>query len=347
MPTIKDVARQAGVSIATVSYVLNNRNDMVGEQTRQHVLEVARQLGYKANVTARNLQASRTSLIGYAWHLNPDDQPNLVMDQFIYHLAQAAEAAGYHLLTFTHPDRDPIAVYAELIQSGRIDGFVLAGTEHDDPRIRFLIDEKFPFVSFGRANPAWDFHWVDTDGCAGMRAATEYLLENGHTRIAFLGWPQDSLTGNYRLAGYFEALAAAGIAPREDYVIHNDYARNSIEKAFDRWAALPAAERPTALVAVSDYVAVAAMRAAEQYGHRVGETISVVGFDDAPFVRYLQPRLTTLRQPFAAISACLVGMLDTLVRGESPAQRTHLFTPELIIRESSAPLAGGAVHRQR
>jgi DNA-binding LacI/PurR family transcriptional regulator len=341
MPTIKDVAKTAGVSIATVSYVLNNRNDMVGEQTRQHVLEVARQLGYTPNIIARNLQSSRTSLLGYAWHINPSDQPNLVMDQFIYHLAHAAEGQNYHLLTFTHPNNDPIGMYDDLIQSGRVDGFVVSGTQYDDPRIKNLIRQKFPFVSFGRSNPDWEFNWVDTDGQAGMRVATDYLLEIGHRRIAFLGWPRESLTGNHRLAGYAESLTRAGLPVRDDYVIHNDYARNSIEKAFSAWLELDGDEQPTAIVAVSDYVAVAAMRAAEQFGFRVGETMSIVGFDDAPFVRFLQPGLTTLRQPLAQITQRLVAQLSALIRGEADDVINHLVTPELIIRGSTGPHQGG------
>jgi len=337
VPTIKDVAKKAGVSIATVSYVLNNRNDMVGEQTRQHVLEIARDLGYKANIVARNLQSSRTNLIAYAWHTNPSDLPNLVMDQFIYHLAQAAESANYHLLTFTHPNDDPISVYAELIQSGRVDGFVIADTKHDDPRIKYLIDNEFPFVSFGRANPAWDFHWIDTDGEAGMRMATEYLIEIGHRRIAFLGWPPDSLTGNYRLAGYTTAMHDAGLNLREDYIVHNDYAHNSIERAFANWVSFPSADQPTAIIAVSDFVAVAAMRVAEQYGFRVGETISIVGFDDAPFVSYLEPGLTTVRQPLAMISEHLVTQLNDLIQDIRPQSSNFLVQPELVIRGSTAP----------
>lgn len=337
MPTIKDVAREAGVSIATVSYVLNNRHDMVGEQTRQHVLDIAAQLGYRPNIVARNLQASRTSLIGYAWHTHPSDHPHSVMDQFIYHLAQAAESHNYHLLTFTHPHDDPIGVYADLIKSGRVDGFALAETTHNDPRIAYLIEQKFPFVSFGRTNPDWDFHWLDTDGRAGMRLATDYLISLGHQRIAFLGWPVDSLSGNDRLTGYIEALQAGGLAVREDYILHNDYAQNSIERIFTYWQSLPMVDRPTAIVAISDHIAATAMRTAERFGLRIGENLSLIGFDDAPFVRYLRPELTTVRQQFALTTSLLMSRLDALIQGQVPQHKTELIEPELVIRESTAP----------
>jgi LacI family transcriptional regulator len=166
MPTIKDVAREAGVSIATVSYVLNNKSAFFSEGTRQQVLEAVERIGYSPNVTARNLKASETRLIGYAWHEVPYGQVNSVLDHFTYALAQAAEAAGYHVLTFTHPLHDPIPVYEDLIKTQRVDGFVLAGTIAGDERIRYLMEQGFPFVSFGRSNPGWTFPWVDTEGSA-------------------------------------------------------------------------------------------------------------------------------------------------------------------------------------
>src|SRR5690606_15182032 len=207
MPTIKDVAREAGVSIATVSYVLNKKAVAVSPETRRRVLEAARRIGYRANVTARNLRSSETRLIGYAWYEPPPyDAPfgrlNPILDCFAFYLARSAEQAGYHLLTFTYPPDDPTPTYDELIRMWRVDAFVLTGTVDNDPRVRFLLDQAFPFVSFGRSTEAWDFPWVDTDGRAGVRAGVEYLISLGHRRIAILGWPEDSLSGNFRLAGY-------------------------------------------------------------------------------------------------------------------------------------------------
>lgn len=336
MPTIKDVAKEAGVSIATVSYVLNNRKDMVSDKTRAHVLETAKKLGYRPNIIARNLQSSRTKLIGYAWHVNPLDQPTSVMDQFIYTLAQAVEALGYHLLTFTYKSEDPVALYEDLIRSGRVDGFVVADTVTNDPRVRYLIEQDFPFVAFGRANEAWDFDWVDTDGEAGMAEATRYLLGLGHQRIAFLGWPSDSLSGNYRLQGFLQTMNAAGLNVPETFIIHNDYANNSLIKAYQTWQRLPKEQRPTALLCVSDFVAVNAMQTAEQFGYRVGENLAVVGFDDAPFVRYLQPGLSTMSQPFRYICDLLIERLDKLILEGGTERLQELVKPQLVIRGSSA-----------
>ena len=121
----------------------------------------------------------------------------------------------------------------------------------------------------------------------------------------------------------------------DDYIIYNDYAKNSIENAFNHWATLPKNQHPTAIVAVADYVAVAAMRTAEKFGFEIGKTLSIVGFDDAPFVRYLQPGLTTLQQPLAEIARTMVEMIDLLIAGEAPEHSQQLFTPRLVIRGSS------------
>lgn len=335
MPTIRDVAKEANVSIATVSYVLNNRQDMVGEKTRLHVLKIAQALGYRPNVIAQNLRASQTRLIGYAWHQNYSHRPNLIMDQFIYQLARASEACHYHLLTFTHAGSNPIAVYQELIRSGRVDGFILSETTLDDSRIHFLMNEGFPFVSFGRSNPDWNFHWVDTDGYQGVRDATDYFIKAGHERIAFLGWPSDSLTGNYRLSGYYAAMEAAGLPTPAYLVMQDDYANYQVDGRFAEWDKYPPSERPTAIIAITDYVAVAAIRSAERFGYVIGETLSIIGFDDSPVAIHIRPRLSTIRQPFEDIAEVLVSTLDGLVKGETLPWLSELFAPQLIIRESS------------
>jgi DNA-binding LacI/PurR family transcriptional regulator len=337
MPTIKDVAREAGVSIATVSYVLNNKDAGITDSTRQQVLEAVRRVGYTPNVTARNLKASRSRLIGYAWHEVPLGQVNSVLDRFAYYLAQAAEASGYHMLTFTHPPGDPVEVYSDLIRTGRVDAFVLSDTNADDPRIRFLIDQDFPFVSFGRANPTWDFCWVDTDGTAGVRQAVDYLIELGHRRIAMVAWPEDSLVGENRLAGYRDALASAGIPLRPAYIFRGEYDIQTGHNAVIYWSQLPPDERPTAIVTVTDLIAIGVINEAERQGLVVGDTLSVIGYDDVPLTQYLRPALTTIQQPIPEIGRQLIQMLEIILAREPLAQRNVLFAPSLIIRDSVGP----------
>jgi len=341
VPTIKDVAKRAGVSIATVSYALNDKLDMVSEDTRQQVLSTAREMGYRPNVTARNLQAKSTGLIGYAWHIAPEElESSPMMAQFMFHLAQAVETAGYHMLTFTHPADEPVDVYDDLIRSGRLDGFVLAETRQSDPRVAFLLEWKIPFVCFGRTGNEWQFPWVDTDGRAGMRQAVEYLAALGHRRIAFLGWPPDSLSGDDRLAGYLQGMRALDLPIDAALLIRSDYPDGEIDRILQSWRQSPPEFRPTAVIVVADYIAIAVLRAAERHGFRIGETLSVVGFDGLPIGQIIRPALTTLKQPMQTISKALLDLFQGAVNGKVAHPQSRLIKPELVIRDSSgAPQA--------
>lgn len=337
MPTIKDVAREAGVSIATVSYVLNNKDTFVSKETRRQVLEAIERIGYTPNVTARNLKASQTRLIGYAWHEVPLDEVNSLLDRFTYYLARAAEAAGYHMLTFTHLADRPLPVYDELIRTQRVDAFVLADTVRDDQRIQFLMDVDFPFVSFGRSNPEWDFPWVDTDGRAGMRAATDYLIELGHHRIGMVAWPEESISGSFRVQGYLDGLAAAGIPFRQDYLKRVVDSEGAGRAALAEWLELPLDEQPTAVITITDLMAIGVLNEAERRGLVVGRDLSVIGHDDTPLGQYLRPALTTIRQPIVEVGQAIMNQLESVLNKTRPAHPRQLVTPRLIVRDSCGP----------
>ncbi len=335
MATIKDVAKAAGVSTATVSYVLNN-SAPISEQTRQRVLEAVARLGYRPSITARNLQASESRIVGYSWHSKDAAAGlNFILARFIHCVATTVEAHNYHLLTFTQEGANILDVYAELIETGRVDGFVLSETNLNDPRIHFLINAKFPFVAFGRANPDWDFPYVDVDGEKGMRKATEHLLALGHRRIAFLGWPEGSIAGDTRYAGYCAALQSAGIDVDPQLV------RRGQEGAGEGWRlahellSLPQKARPTAIVAVSDMVAIGAMNALQQQGVQVGRDMAVIGFDNVPLAEYLHPPLSSVSQPIEELAQTLIHILMCELNGEPCPKRQVLVEPELVIRESS------------
>ena len=308
---------------------------MIAEATRTHILQTAERLGYRANTTARNLQSSRTGLIGYAWHAAlSDSQPHFILDRFIYHLAYAAERFGFHLLTFTQPPDHPIMTYQELTGSRRVDGFILAETRYDDPRIAMLMQNDVPFTCFGRSTTEWDFAYVDTDGEYGMHEATRHLLDNGHERLAFLGWTPASVSGAHRLRGFERALADASLGG-SGRIYQHEYTPDVLEGIIAAWATEPAAVRPTGVVAVSDLVAAQVIPIARRYGLEVGPKLALVGFDDIPTASYLQPSLTTVRQPLAKLAELAVcGLLAQFETPEQPYAQ-HVLTTELVVRESS------------
>jgi DNA-binding LacI/PurR family transcriptional regulator len=337
--TIKDVARRAGVSIATVSYVLNE-SASVSEATRARVLETVAELGYRPSAIARGLRARESRIIGYSWHRVPADRWHPILDRFLYSMTGAAEAQGYQILTFTSAlDSKPWRPYEELLLTGRVDGFILSDTERDDERIRYLLDRGFPFVAFGRANEEWDFPYVDVDGEAGIRQAVEHLVALAHRRIGLIAWPEPSLVGHYRHRGYVTALHSASISFDPAWVVRTEHTEAAGRQAMHALLSLPADSRPTAVIAVSDLMAIGAINAIYEAGLQPGQDIGVVGFDDIPTAQYFRPSLTTLRQPIAEVGERVVNMLLRLIRGEELAERTVLVAPKLIVRESSGHMA--------
>ncbi len=332
--TIKDVAQRANVSIATVSYAFNRR-DAISPETRARVFAAAEELGYRPNVMASSLRRQESRILGYSWHPLPKDHWHPVLDRFIYAMAAAAEARGYHILTFAGDSGDDVwQAYEALMLSQRVDGFVLSDTNEDDVRIRCLLERGFPFVAFGRANAAWDFPYVDVDGDAGAYAAVQYLLELGHRRIGFVTWPEGSLAGHHRYQGYRRALDDAGLEWDAAWLGRGENAEAEARAVTQQLLDLPADHRPTAIVAVSDLMALGVMRALYETGLRPGEDIAVVGYDDIPMAQYLQPPLSSVRQPIAEVGERVVEMLLRVIRGE-PLERHVLLEPELIVRASS------------
>jgi len=286
---------------------------------------------------ARNLRTQRSRMLGYSWAPSPPDQANPILDAFLQGMMEAAERASYHVLPFSHRQvTEHIATYRELLGTGRGDGFILSSVELNDPRIIFLLEQNVPFVAFGRSNPEWNYSYVDVDGAAGTRMATEHLLERGHRHIAALAWSPSSRVGNDRLSGYLSALDTAGISIEPEWIARGEGRVAFGHAATARWLELPVQQRPTAVVAFSDAMAIGAMRAAQERGLRVGTDFAVTGFDDAPMAQYLTPALTTVRQPIRAVGQQVISILVSLLAGVRPAEDRVVLQPQLIVRESSA-----------
>jgi DNA-binding LacI/PurR family transcriptional regulator len=333
--TLKEVAERAGVSYQTVSKVLN-RQGQVSRETEQRILEAVGELGYRPNQIARNMRAKRSFMIGYSWVPTTPNQVNHILDQFLSSMVLEAEAAGYHLLPFPFREGDAhVDDYRELINTGRVDGFVLSSVNYNEPRIEFLLEQKFPFVAFGRSNPELDFPYVDIDGANGLCQAVEYLISRSHRKIAVVGWPEDSRVGNERLRGYSEAMRDGDLDVCPEWVERGKGTFEFGREAALRLLALPDPLRPTAIVALNDTQAIGALHAAREHGMEVGKDISIIGFDDAPMSQFLLPPMTTVRQPIREAGRKCVEMLVTLMRGDSLLERQTLLQPELIIRASA------------
>jgi DNA-binding LacI/PurR family transcriptional regulator len=328
--TIRDVAALAGVSVGTVSYVLND-SPLIKPETRERVLQAIRDLDYRRNSIARGLKSNQSRLIGYAWHSAEDPiRRNALLDRFLYEIAEAAETLGYHILTFAQTDEASVQSYDELIQTARVDGFVLSDVVYDDPRVRHLRAAGVPFVAFGQTE---DRHcpWVDVDGRFGMRLAVEHLLRCGHRRIALLCWPGGMRFGDNRVWGYRDALHMAGIPTHPEWIGRT---RNAVDQALEATRGLLMAHpRPTAIACANDVMAIGAVRCLEELGLRAGADVAVTGYDDTPVAELLG--LTSVRQPTDVVAAKVIEMLIGEIEGTPVRQRSVVLEPSLVVRASS------------
>jgi DNA-binding LacI/PurR family transcriptional regulator len=331
--TIATVARHANVSRQTVSNVLNTP-ELVRDETRARVMAAIEELGYRANLAARQMRTGRSRLLGVRIDPAREGVEASVLDRFLHGLTESAAPAGYRVVLYSASDDEgEIATYDDLLGSYALDAFVLTHTHHDDKRTAWLRERDIPFTTFGRPWGAADRHsWVDIDGAAGTAAATAHLIAAGHRRIAFLGWPAGSGVGDDRRSGWETAMRAAGL-PADGLSVQCLDGVAEAEQQARTLAGRP--DPPTAAVCASDTLALGAWRL---------RTLAVVGFDDTPVAAAVG--LTTLRQPLAeAAAACVTILAERLgdtpaaERGAagSPEPATHrhiLLEPRLIVRDS-------------
>jgi DNA-binding LacI/PurR family transcriptional regulator len=331
--TLKQVAAHAEVSVQTVSNALNAPHRLRPD-TLERVNRSIELLNYRPNRNARSLRTSAVELIGYCVPSWPN-QTHLVMDQFLHQLCAAAETSGRHILLFTAPAAvDGMPTYDDLHARRLVDGFVLSQTETHDPRHGWLKDKQIPFVSFGRVwkQTTQPGPWVDVDGAAGSAMAVQHLYDTGRRRIAFLSWPKSSGLAEDRLAGWRGRCKELGL-PTGDLAVR--CGEDSIDEGARATAELLDSDRPPdGIVALSDILALGALRELGRRGLTPGVDVGVTGFDDSPLASVVSPGLTSLRQPMDRIAGELIDILTGTSNGV-PTER--LLQPELVIRGSSAP----------
>jgi DNA-binding LacI/PurR family transcriptional regulator len=325
--TLRSVAALAGVSKQTVSNVINSPQ-IVRPDTADRVNAAIAQLRYRPHRAAAQLRTRRSHILGLRTPHRPTDP---TFDRFLHGLASAAGAQDYRVMLYAaNDDQAEIGAYDELIGRWDIDGFILIGTHQDDERTSYLSEAGIPYVTFGRPWDDTGHHpWVDVDGAAGTRAATEHLISRGHRRIGFLGWQNRSGGGSDRLAGWAEALAVAGLPTLEPPETANDPRQGRVAAAqlLDR-------THPTAIVCASDVLALAASSEIAARGLTVGNQIAVTGFDDTDASQV--SGLTSLAPPLVEVAAhcarLIAGLLDTPGR---PPEHV-LLPPALMLRASSS-----------
>jgi LacI family transcriptional regulator, galactose operon repressor len=330
--TIREIADLAGVSIATVSRVLNGRDD-VSEETRELVQRIIRERGYTANRSARGLSAGRTGLVGVL-------VPLVYPAYFSAILAGAAEALYEQdlrlLLSPTQHLHDREVSLLDRLTHGMTDGALLVLPEESSEELEGMLDQGYRFVV---VDPRERLHErvpaVSAAHTSGADQAMRHLLGLGHRRIAALTGPIGWVATEDRRRGYHAALAAAGIMPDPELEVETDFEIGGGERATGQVLDLP--DAPTAIFAFNDNLAIGAIQAARARGLRVPGDLSVVGFDDVEHATVVTPKLTTIRQPLAEMGRMAVSMLSRLLeRQRFETLHVELGT-RLVVRESTAP----------
>ena len=333
--TLKDIARETGYSVTTVSRALNDYDD-VSAATKQLIRDAAQRLGYHPNVTAQHLQRRRTDTLGF---IIPTAGPRFsdpFFIEFLTGIGNEASTYGYDLLVSTRsPGPEEIDAYRRFVGGKRVDGLIIVRTRRQDPRIAYLLERHFPFVAFGRTDGDGEFPFVDEDGRAGIAQATQHLIDQGHRRIAFIAAAEYLMFAHERLAGYIETMRANGVQVDEGLILEGDLSQRSGRQATEHLLNLP--KPPTAIMANNDLMALGAMAAIQAHGLVVGRDIAVTGFDDIPLAEHSHPPLTTVRQPIYQIGKMVSQMLIRTICGEPLEEEHIILEPTLIIRASSAP----------
>lgn len=342
--TIYDVAKRAGVSTATVSKVLSN-TPYVSEATRAKVLQAVAELGYVPSLAARGLTKARTYLLALVIPYTSDylySDPHLL--ELIRGIEQETKAREYQLLLST-ADRKIAGAravesaaepYHRAVRSQYADGVIVVASSAFGGETPPPLAQQLPTVGIGY-HALGGRHTVHSDDRSGAAAATRHLLALGHRRIGVINAVPQITALVRRLEGHRLALAEAGVPWDPALMVWGDFSDDSGYRAVETLLALP--DRPSALFAFNDRMAMGAIKRLRDAGLRVPEDVAVVGFDDIPAAALFDPPLTTVRQPAQEMGATAARLLFDLIEGRPVDVEEVVLPTELVVRRSSSPTA--------
>jgi LacI family transcriptional regulator len=334
---LKELAGELGLSITTVSRALAGYSD-VSAATRQRVAEAAERLGYVPSRVGRMLVSGRTDFVGMVLPVRDGRMIDPFIGALVTGLSEGLVAHGRDLFIGAVPgNRSELDVIRHIVEGARADALVLFRIEVEDARVAYLIDRGFPFISHGRAlGESRPYLWFDTDGEAAFAEAVRLLLGLGHRDFALLTFEEPYSFAALRRRGAEAALAAAGLTLAPGAV--------AAVPMLDREAALAAARnilqsspRPTAILCVTDMLALTVLEAAQTLSVAVPADVSVIGFDDVPVSAYSTPPLSTFDQRARQSANLVADMIVAAIEGGSDAPTPRLVQAEFVARGSHGP----------
>lgn len=330
MATLEEVAQLSGVSRSTVSRVLNN-DPNVRETTRAKVLQIIEEQHFRPNLAARGLASGRTDVIGV---VIPVGLSLVFTDPFypllLQGIADASRARDrFVMLWLAEPEYERQTI-EQVVGRGVVDGVIVASGASEDPLVDSLLTTEKPFVMIGRHPSRSDVSFVDIENRDSARAITAHLLRLGARRVATISGPDDTIAGADRLAGFYDAMEDFGLAVDPALVVEADFSAQSGASAMLKLLE----QRPDAIVAANDTMAIAAIREIQRAGLSVPDDIAVTGFDDIPDAAQTDPPLTTVRQPIRRLGSTAANSLMDLVADAGKRVREVILPTELVVRDS-------------
>jgi LacI family transcriptional regulator len=329
---MKQVAERAGVSISTVSHVINNTR-VVSDDVRSRVMGIINEMRYVPSAVARSLKNDKTNTIGV---LVPNNS-NPYFAELVRWIEEAAFECGYHIiLCNAHGGAQKQTAYLRLLMERRIDGLMLVASGADDEQDLLLRHDSVPIIQLERALPGLDADLVLFGQEEGAYQATRHLIELGHRAIACVSGPADLPRSRERIGGFLRAMQEAGLDVPDGALLHVEFTSAGGHAAFG--SLLARAQRPSAVFVTSDLMAIGGLCAASSAGVRVPEQMSVVGFDDIGAALFASPPLTTIAPPKREMARQAIAQLIERIRGGHEPLRHIALASSLVVRASTAPL---------
>lgn len=335
-PTAKDVARLAGVSQSTVSRVLSgDPSPFFSKATRKRVMGAATELGYTPNPIARALRGKQTQMIGLIVRGMSDP----FFAELVSALSIQARELGYQMvLGHTHRDPSEVLQISRVLDTRHTDGVIILGDYKDDElAIREILDGRRAVVAMCRGEAQAGVITVNTDNRAGVWALLDHLTGLGHTRLAFI---EGDWMGDFkeRRKAFIDYLQGKGLELNPDWIPQDTDDSRGGYQAMRRLMALN--DRPTAILAADDIMAIGALKAAQEAGLQIPEQVSLTGFDGIEMTQFVSPALTTVRQPIEVMSQIALKRLLDLIEGKQVNEVVSIqVQPELIVRQSTGPVS--------
>lgn len=332
--TIKDIAKEAKVSIATVSRVINNKEDGVGKDTRENILKIMEKHNYVPSSLARGMVTKKTHIIG----LILPDINNPFFPGIVRGAEDAASKYGYNIILCNTDDKEEKEIeHIQILKEKSVDGVIYTSTlENKGENIELFKKYKIPLVSMDRNGPLDEVPFISTDGEIGMYKLVEYLIQNGHTQIAYISGKK-GMYGEYkRLRGYKKALSKYNIPIVQELIKYGDYKISGGIKCMEEL--LEENLKFTAVASENDLMAIGALEVLNNRGIRVPDEISVTGFDNIFLTKVTFPKITTVAQPTYEMGYSAVELLLKIINKEELPSKQIILNTNLIIRNSVAKL---------